>query len=312
MSIYADQLWVYKFNDNMKLTYQQEESMLEGLLDPGMVHRDIHAQIDHHERLGNVMANDVVNPFGQTPTLNPANSRRALTLISSDGTVLVSDENTLRSMVNPESGYTRTIVSALRRRADKHIIDALTGTATTAAVASGSGIISYGSQALPTARIIGTGAAITLTNVISGNVILSKGSCPRSGRRALYGPGQIQDIMAITQASSSDFTKNQIHDRGTIDGLMWQGFNWLEIVDVVDIDGSTVLGRMLQVPNTNQRRMVFWHPSCLGVSYGKDLTTVFDPRPDLQSRPTQVRTSMMMAAVRVFEGGVVALDVLEN
>jgi len=164
-SITVDQAWVYRFHDQLNLTYQQKGSLLENLIDPSMVHRDVSAAIDTHERLGNVIANDVISPFGQTKILNPAHSRRSVTLQSSDAAVLISDENTLRSMVNPQNGYTNTLVFAMGRRADKHLIDAATGTATTAAVTSGSGIITFGTQILLSSHQIGGATAFDLARV---------------------------------------------------------------------------------------------------------------------------------------------------
>ena len=312
MASTVDQTWVYRFNDMLNLTFQQFASVVRPLIDPGMIHYDVSAAIDHHERLSNVIANDVVSPFGSTVPLNPAHSRRATTLVSSDATVLISDEHTLRAMVNPNSGYTRTILGALSRRADKHIIDNLIGSASTASVTVGSGVITYGSTALPAGRQIGAASAMDLARVVNANELLSKASAPNGmGERIfLYSPGQLRDILAITQASSSDFTKNQIHDRGTINDVMWQGFKWVEVADVVDADSSTVLGRMLPVPS--YRQCIAFHKGSVGLSIGKDITTVVDPRPDLQSRPTQVRSAMMMSAVRVWEGGVVEVRALEN
>ncbi len=312
MSITVDQLWVPRFHDTLHLTYQQKGSLLQNLLDAMMVHRDVHAAIDYHERLGNGIANDVVTPFGAVIPLNLAHSRRAITLQSSDATVYVSNEHTLRSMVNPQSGYTQSIVMALGRRADKHIIDALTGTATTAAVTSGSGLITHGSIALPSARVIGGATAFDLTRTIAANELLSKAGAPNDGGRyMLYTPGQLRDILAITQASSSDFTKNQIHDTGTINNVAWEGFKWIEIADVIDIDGSTSLLRMLGLTSTT-RDCIAFHKSAVGLSIGKDITTKIDDAPWMQSSPTQVRSSMIMAAGRVFEGGVVKVQALEN
>lgn len=313
MSATVDQAWVYRFHDQILLTYQQMGSQLEGLIDQGMVHRNVSAAIDHHERLGLVMANDVVNPFGQTIVLNPPHSRRAATLVSSDATVLVSDEHTLRSMANPQSPYTRTIVGAIGRRADKHIIDALGGNSTSAAVTSGSGVITYGSVALPSSQKIGTGVAITLVNIIQAHQKLSKNGVPVGPgvRKMLYSPGQEQDIMAITQASSSDFTKNQIHDRGTIDGLTWQGFHWVSISDEIQIDLS-VVRRMLPLTSTNRKCYAF-HTGAVGLSIGRPVgAPTIATRYDLQSDPLQIKQKMMQVATRVFEGGVVELSVLEN
>lgn len=313
MSISLDQWWVHKFHDTINAVYQQEGSQLEKLVAPGMVHRDVSAAIDYFERLGNVIANDVVVPYGPTKALNPESSRRAVTLQSSDATVLVSDEHTLRSMTNPQSAYTQAIVFACGRRADKHLIDALGGNAATAAVTSGSGLITHGTQALVSSRKIGTGVAITLVNIVNATELLSKASVPnRAGERlALYSPGQLRDILGITQASSSDFTRNRIHDTGTIDGQMWEGFLWVEVADVVD-PSLTVLGRMLPLSGTD-RLCYFFHRGAVGLAIGRAIgNPQINQRPDLQSNPVQVRQPMMQGAVRVWEGGVVEVKVLEN
>jgi hypothetical protein len=309
MSITADQTWRYRFHDTLLLAMQQMKGLVRGAIDPIMVHHDVMAAIDHHERLGNLIANDVVSPFAQTVLLNPEHSRRAVTLQSSDATVAISDEHTLRGMVNSNNGYTQTILAAINRRWDKHIIDALIGSAQTAAVTAGTGVITYGTQAMLGGYQIGAASAMDLARIINANELLSKGGCPSDGRTFLYSPGQLRDILAITQASSSDFTKNQIHDKGTINGVMWEGFNWIEIADVVN-PATTVLGRMLPVPS--YRQCIAFYKGAAGVSIGKEVKTEIDPAPWLQSRPTQIRASMMGAAVRVWEGAVVEVRALEN
>ena len=110
MSVFADQAWVHRFHDTLLLAYQQEKSIVRTLLSPMMIHSDVSAAIDYHERLGNGIANDVVAPYSPTVLQNLNHSRRAVTLQSSDFTVAVSDENQLRSMVNAQNGYTQTII----------------------------------------------------------------------------------------------------------------------------------------------------------------------------------------------------------
>ena len=310
-SITVDQTWVYRFHDQLHLTYQQMGSLLEGMLDPAMVHRGVQAAIDTHERLGNVIANDVISPFGQTKVLNPPHTRRSTTLQSSDATVLLSDEHTLRAMVNPQNGYMRTIVAALGRRADLHILGAAIGTATTAVVTTGSGVITFGTQAMLSAHQIGAATAMDLTRIINAAELLSKASVPSGAgeRKFLYSPGQLRDILAITQASSSDFTRNQIHDRGTINGVQWEGFDWIEIADVVD-PSLTVLQRMLALTSVT-RSCIAMHRGAVGLSIGQDISTKISPRPDLNDS-IQTRSVMKMSAVRVWEGGIVQVDALEN
>lgn len=316
--ITADQAWVYRFHDMLHLTYQQEGSLLENEIEPVMVHRGVQAAIDHHERLGNVIANTTISPFGQTKILNPPHSRRAATLQSADAAVLISDENTLRSMVHPQSQYTKTIIMALGRYADYLMLQALLGSATTASVTSGSGVITYGSQALPSSHQIGGATSFDLSRTISAATLLSKAAVPnKAGERLmLYSPGQLQDILAITQASSSDFTKNMIHEKGSIDGVMWEGFKWIEIPDVVD-PSLTILLRMLTLTAgasagaAQTRSCIAFHKGAIGLSIGQEIETKINERPDLNNC-IQVRSVMKMQAVRVWEGGVVQVGALEN
>lgn len=321
MSIAVDQTWVPRFHDNLLLTYQQMDSKLRSRLDPGMVHSDVQGATDHHDRLGNVVANDVVTPFGMIVPLNPAHSVRAVVLQSSEGSIRVADENTLRAMINPQNGYTRTLAAAMQRRSDKHILAALIGNALVATKATGTGAVSYSNQALPSARwatTIGNTNAISLTNIIAAVEKLDKSGAPSGpGRIMLYSPGQTRDIMAITQASSSDFTRNRIHDNGTVDGIEWEGLFWIMMQDVMDTDGSTSIQRMLTVDSDSSptyRRCIAFHNSAIGLSIGREIQSkVQDISMMVQSfNAVQVRAAMMMAAVRVWEGGVVVLDVKEN
>lgn len=311
-SVTVDQLWTYKFHDQIRISYQQVQTKVVGLIDPMMVHRNIQAQIDHHERLGGFIANDVISPFGQTVVLNPPHSRRAVTLVSSDATVFVSDEHQLRSMADPQSPYTMLCVAALRRREDKHVIDAATASASVAAVTAGSGVITYTTQALPSALRFGTAnTALSLTTIIAVNQSLSKSGVPNGQKAMFYAPGQLQDIMAITQASSSDFTRMRLHDKGSIDGESWEGFFWVEIPDLMDVDGTTSLQRMLNLEDANTRICLAMDRNAIGVSTGRDIRTVVNIRPD-RNNVIQVRNDMAMGAVRVWEGGVRYVRAKEN
>jgi len=310
-NVTIEQTWVYRFHDLLHLTYQQQGSLLEGKIDPMMVHRNVGGAIDHHERLGNVIANDTVSPFGQTKILNPEHSRRAATLQSSDAAVLVSDEHTLRSMVEPGDGYTQTIVFALGRRADLHCINAAANPATTATVAEGTGVITYGTVALPASHVINPGTATTAIDnatINKAHGLLSAASVPvGAGERCmLYHPTQEEDIKSITQATSSDFTARMIYDKGTINEVPWNGFTWVNIADVVAPDLSK-LQNMLPSAEAGSRALLAIHKSALGLSIGRDITTKINERPDLNNS-IQIRSLMMQAAVRVWEGGVVRID----
>lgn len=310
MSVSMPNWWVHKFHSEFAVTYQQMSSLVMGKLANGSVRRGVNAAIDYWERVSNLMLPDGATRHGSSVILNLDHSRRSCTLVNSEGGILVSDVDTLRAMADPQSPSRDALTFAAIRRGDKHIIDAAIGTATTNTVSAG-GVISAGSQAMLTSHILGSGIAITLANVIASNELLSKAAVPSGpGNRVFfYSPGQLRDILAITQASSSDFTKNQIHDRGTIDGVTWEGFDWTEVPDVVDI-GQTTLRNMLPLASTS-RACIAMAKDAVGLSIGKEYNIEIDKRPDLRNE-IQIYLKMAMAAVRKFEGGVVEIDVLEN
>jgi hypothetical protein len=310
MSLTQEQGWVHLFHDQIKLTYQQMESLVKSKIDPKWIHSNVRTAKDYFDRMGNVTAREEISPFSQTIPLNPVRSRRATTPRSFNGVVYLSDEHQLRSMTNGMNEYRETIVGALVRAADKVLLERAIGAAETATVTPAGAAITAGSTVLPAGQKIGTGIATNLSGIVSGSMKLSKGAVPSgAGKRLAFSPGQTVDIMAITQASSSDFTKNQIHDRGTIDGLMWQGFTWIEIPDVINPD-TTTLEAMLPLVSTT-RSIIFMARDVMGLTTLQDIETKISPRPDINDA-IQVRSAMKMDAVRLFEGGVVQYDVLEN
>jgi hypothetical protein len=313
-SVSMGQAWHLQFDSVLHLTYQQMDALLEGQIDKRYVHTGVRASIDHFERLGNTVANDNVARHGQTRTVNPNHSKRAAFLVSSDAAVLLAHIDEVRTMVNPQSAYMQTIVASLKRRSDKHVIAGATGSANVATVAS-DGSISYSTQALlSTHTKTGTGTtnALALADIINANVLLSKAGVPGGpqNRLAIYSPGQEVNVLNITQASSSDFTANAyIHDKGTADGMNWEGFHWIMIADAVD-EALNTITTMLPLSSTT-RTIIFMAKDAVGLSIGSGIQNKISERPDLNDE-LQVRAFMDMGAVRIWEGGVVTYAVLEN
>jgi hypothetical protein len=313
MSVSMGQAWDLQFEAQLHLTYQQMDALVEGEIDRKYVHTGVQAAIDHFERLGNVVAHDNVVRHGQTQILNPRHSKRAVFPVSSDGAVLLANVDEVRTMVNPQNAYMQTIVAALKRRSDKHIISAALGSANVATVAA-DGSISYSTQAMLSSRVktgTGTSNALAQADIVNAGVLLSKGGVPpgSANRIALYSPGQLKDIMAITQASSSDFTKNRIHDLGSINGQDWEGFKWIEIQDTVD-ETVTSIFTMLPLSSTT-RSIIFMARDAVALSINQGIQNKISERPDLNDE-IQVRAFMTMGSTRMWEGGVVEYDVLEN
>ena len=314
MSISFGQAWDLQFEAQLHATYEQERGKLESQIDERYIHRGVKAAIDHFERLGNVVAADSPARHSQTVVLNPNHSKRACFPITSHGAVLLSNIDEVRTMVEPKNPYMTAIVTALKRRSDKHIISASVGSASIATMGS-DGSPTYSTQALLTAYDIdgtGTSNAISLADIIKANVLLSKAGVPggSQNRLALYSPGQLTNLLNITQASSSDFySKGRIHEAGTMDGQTFEGMTWIEIADAVN-ESVTSIQTMLPLTSTT-RSMIFMAKDACGLTLNQGIQNSINQRPDLND-DWQVRGFMTMGSVRIWEGGVVKCDVLEN
>ncbi|HEY1268825.1 MAG TPA: phage capsid protein [Candidatus Binatia bacterium] len=309
-SISFDQATARAFHATLSTLYQQEKSLLENQLTS--VHRGVKGEKDSFDRLGPVIATDIADRHGDTQYLNPKHSKRWDILVPSEAAVLLDKEDEIRALINPTSEYTKTIAAALGRRADKHVINAAVGVALEGQIDQTGGLTSV---SLPAGQQIALGSSpndvFTLAKVQQASAILSKAGVPNNpkSRIMLYSPGQEQALLNITQAASSDFTKNKLYDTGSMNGLSWMGFTWIEIPDVKDESGAT-LSTMLPIVSTT-RTCIALATDAVGLSIGLDVQSFMDVLPH-KHHALQVRAEIMMAAVRKWDTGVVSIATLEQ
>jgi hypothetical protein len=305
MSTSLDQGWVHSFNDMIRSTYQQEKSLV-ATHTPSSCRKTEQAAIVHFDRIGNVVANDNPPRHGPTRLIDFRQSRRACIPTTSDAAVALTNIDEVRSLNNPQSPMTQGMLAALRRREDLHWISAALGSASIATVGT-TGTITYTTQALLTANsydATGGSTALILADIIKANKLLSDAAVPygADNRLAFYSPGQLTDILAITQASSSDFTRMRIHEKGTINGEVFEGFKWIEIPDC-QTESGTLNHRMLPYASS-KRSVIFCSRDAVGLNVNQDIQTQINVRADMNNE-IQVRLVMTMGAVRIWEKGVV-------
>lgn len=314
MSTTIPNAWVHAFHPLLLQTMQQTEHLVKNQLLDKSKRSGVSAAIDTWERLGNVL----LQPIGrhtQTVELNPNHTRRGATINTLGGGILLSPNvDVVRMLIQPQSDYRELLAAAAVQSIDKYILDAAIGSAMTITTSGSTGQMTYGTQAMltsPDHTIGAAGTALPLSTIIAANTLLSKGSVPTGAKNRVYfySPGQEEAIMEITQASSSDFTKNRIHDVGTIDGQDWQGFHWVQIPDVVDETKATLVN-MLPLTTTDRTTIAMYRGG-VGVSTAQDITPDISVRHDLNNE-IQVYVSFSMGAVRLFEGQVVQIQALEE
>jgi hypothetical protein len=312
-SISFDQATARAFHATLDSLYQQDKSRLENIIQN--VHRGVKGEKDSFDRLGPVIASDIADRHGDTQYLNPKHSKRWDILVPSEGAVLLDKEDDVRALINPTSEYTKAISSSLGRRADKHVIAAAVGSALEGQIDQAGGLSAV---ALPAGQKIAIGGSpndvFTLAKVQQAAALLSKAGVPNNPKERvmLYSPGQLQALLNISQAASSDFTKNKLYDQGTMDGLSWMGFTWIEIPDLKDESGTTLQTMLpFATGSTTERFCIAMATSAIGLSIGLDLQSFMDVLPQ-KHHALQVRAEKMMAAVRKWDTGVVQISALEQ
>ena len=311
MSTSYDEALVQQFNQMLLLEFGNDKAGIESLLDPIVIHRGVSGDIDHHDRLGNVVALDIASRHGDVVPLNPEHSKRAARLVWSDAPVFLDTADQVKSLINAVNGYREMMLRSLKVRVLKHVLDGALGTALT-------GIGGSGSQALPSSQKIAIGASpndvLTETKIKGASAKLDAFGVPPGSQNRLffYSPGQTQAIMGITHAISSDFTRAMIMDRGTIDGVDWYGFRWVMVPDVKNegAGGITTLQRILPLSSTT-RGCIAMGRAAVGLSIGKEIKSEIDVIP-MKRHATLVRPEMVQGAVRTWDGAVVQVDALEQ
>ena len=312
MAINFNNAYVQQFKAMLLDVMQQSQPLVRSQLLADASRTGVSAVLDMWDRVGNVL----LQPIGvhtNTVELNPNHSRRGALMQSRGGGILISKNvDLVRALLNPQSDYLRLLGKAGVQTIDKEVLDQAIGSATTVTTARATGQQTYGTQAMLSAYQIGGATAVDLSRVIATGVLLSKASVPTGAKNRVwfYSPGQETDFMAITQASSGDFTKNKIHDAGGMDGVDWQGFHFVQIPDVVD-ETTTALVRMLQLPSATERYNIAMYRGGVGLSIGQEITPEISPRAD-KNNETQVYISLSIGAVRLWEGAVVRVSCLEN
>lgn len=227
----------------------------------------------------------------QTPSSDPALARRMATMLDYSDAVLLDRSDDLKVISDPKSAYTIAAGKAIGRQIDDRIINALGSDASTGETGSTT-------TALPSSQIIVNGSTgLTFNKVKQAARILNNNDVELEDRVFVTSPAGIEDLLAVTEATSSDYnTLNAIMD-GSFDGKTWMGFEWK-------------MSTRLLTPTTSVRQCYAFHKYgvCAGLPEGPFVRT--DERADL-SYSWQVYYELNIGTTRLEEDRVVRVDIDE-
>lgn len=203
---------------------------------------------------------------------------------------LVDDADKVRALIDPTSSYAKAAAAAMNRAMDDVIITAMNASSDT-------GVAGGTSTALPSTQKTATSNqsdGLTIAKLRSAKFILDNNDVDPSLRRFLVcGPKQIQDLLATTEVTSSDFNTVKALASGQVDSFL--GFNFIM---------STRLN--FDATNTDDRLVFAFTEDAIKLALGKDVTAKISERAD-KSYSTQVYYCMDIGATRMEEEKVVQI-----
>ena len=278
--------FVEQYSANVSLLAQQTGSKLRSAVDVESV-RGKNAFFD---QVGATAAQLRTSRHGDTPQIDTPHSRRRVSLATYEWADLVDDADKVRMLIDPTSTYARAAAAAMNRSIDDVIITAMNASADT-------GVAGGTSTALPSTQKTSTsdsGDGLSVTKLRSAKYILDNNDIDPSLKRYLVcGPKQIQDLLAITEVTSSDYAVVKALATGTVDSFL--GFQFIM---------STRLNLDSTYPTD---RLVFaFTEDAVKLAIGKDVSAKISERAD-KSYSTQVYYSMDLGATRMEESKVVQI-----
>jgi hypothetical protein len=286
MSTQITTAFVEQYSANVTMLAQQMGSVLRSAVDV----ETIKGKNAFFDQIGSVTAQVRSSRHGSTPQLDTPHSRRRVSLADYEWADLIDDLDKVRMLIDPTSAYAKAAAAAMGRAMDDVIIAALGGSADTG-VAGGTAV------ALPSTQKVSTsaqadGSGLTIAKLRSAKFILDSNDVdPSTPRYIVVSPKQIQDLLATTEVTSSDFNTVKALATGTLDSFL--GFKFL-------------VSNRLALANTDDRLVYAFSADAIKLAIGKDVTARIDERAD-KSYATQVYYSMAIGATRMEEKKVVEI-----
>ncbi len=241
MVMQATELFIDSFDSDVKVAYQGVKS----LRDTVRVKTGVIGSTHRFPKAGSGVAtqhnrgNDVV-------AMNAGRSKVTATLEDWDAFDYEEMLDINKMNVNDRAIIVENTVNAIGRREDQIIIDALDAGSTTT---KGDGT-----------------AALSISLLLQAKQELDENNVPEADRAFIHSTTQLQQLLAVTEVTSSDYNVVKALVRGDLDTYL--GFKFTMI------GGRTEGG--LPRPAGVEQDSYAYHKQAVGLAIGKDMTTMVD------------------------------------
>jgi len=244
MAITIDQSFITQFGAEVKHSYQSASRLMDSV----RKREGVVGQTSRFQKLGAVSAYTKTRNADLT-VLEPAHTYTDVTLADYYATVLVDDLDLLKTNVDIKQEYVKSVSFAIGRKIDDVIITALTAGSNTATTNTGPASV---------ARLL------EVKKAFDNNVV------PMDNRTIVCGANLMEDLLAITAVTSSDFVNVKALVQGEMDTYL--GFKFIQVPDSY-LELQTA-------PTPDTRTQLAFHRDALGVAVGQNMKTFIEWSPD--------------------------------
>lgn len=303
---------VEQYDANILLLSQQMMARLR----PTCQEISVTGRTFYGERIGATAGQDIEDRHGDTPLISTPHSRRRGSMIDWDWGDLVDEMDEIKLLISPESTYAINAIAAANRRIDKHVYDALGGTA--AAGQSGGTIInnydagecrlidSDGTVATAGSdHTAATATALTIPKLLTCKQLLDEGDIdPARQRHFVHNPYNMTQLLNLTEVKNADYNTVKALAQGQVDTFMAFKFHMLQNFQD-EIKGHL---RDTEAETADEAVECYaWAQNAIKLGVGKDITTDVSIRKD-KRMSVQVYVRHSFGAVRVEGPAVVEIS----
>ena len=288
--------FVVKYDQDLKLAYQQTKSRLEPFV------TNVGAIVGASASFDFVQATEsslVTTRYQDVVPVNTPHARRWIDLADYDWDDYVDSFDKLKILSDPTNKYVQLAIAAHNRTKDRAIIAALFGTARETS-GYGSTLTTSMTVLPPASKVAHNNANMTMAKLRSGIELLNiaeAGSPEEGGTRTfVYTANQLTKLMADVTPTSRDY--NELKALNNYDINYFMGMNWV---------------RTEQLPKTgNIRKCGIFAKEGMALGMGQNITNDITIRKDKRGYPIQVYSMVSLGAVRGQDGCVVEIECDES
>ena len=228
MSLQIPTAMVKQYHDSVEMLVQQEGSVLRGTV------REESQQSEEQfwEQIGPTAAVKIMNRHGDSPQVDSAHDRRAVSLEFFDWGDFVDKIDRVRILITPDGAYAKNAAYALGREIDVSILAGLFGNARTDK--TGSTLVALPASSKVAINFGGTNVGLTIAKLVEARRIMKRANVQlkREELYAALGASQEADLLNTTEVTSADYNSVKALVRGDVDTFLGMTFNHTELIPV--------------------------------------------------------------------------------